>query len=838
MTLNAGRNPSAIILSVLVLIDGHSSLYRAYYAIRHLSARDGTPTNAVFGFVQILHKILDDFSPDHCGVAFDVARKTFRSDLYPPYKSTRKPMPDDLRPQVPLIKEILGAMTIPVLEMEDFEADDVIATLATQTADRGDHVLIVSSDKDLMQLLSNKIHLYHTSWGEVVTPASFEARMGFPSSCMTEYQALLGDSSDNIPGVRGIGEKGAQTLIQSYGTLEEIYSHLDEIKGATGRKLAEGRDQAFLSRDLATLRRDLPLSVEEDALALTRPDMDVLKELYLRLDFTSLARKLESSETRTIREVEGPPDWRGIDHAAIVKDGSEICLSLSPDILYSFSRDIWKTQANKGNISWITFHAKDLYGTVLHPRESGGVPIHDIELMAYLLDPGRAGLGITDLASRYLGRGEVHHIPPVILELYPILLHSLKEEGLFALYEEIELPLISILSAMEADGVYVDTGILYELGDRIAKQMGELEKEIYDLAGHPFNINSPKQLREILYEEMGLRPSGVKTAKTKQLSTGEQALQDLISRGHAFPALILKYRELAKLSGTYVEPIPKLLDSRGRLHTTFHQTTTATGRLSSSDPNVQNIPIRTELGREIRRAFAAPPGRLLVAADYSQIELRLLAHFSEDPVLLEAFRRGADIHTATAAKVFHISEEEVTPDLRRRAKTINFGVLYGMSAHGLSTQMGISREEAQDFITAYFEGFPGIRSYLDGVMEETRNTGLVRTLKGRLRRLPEIHSSNFNIRSNAERMAINAPLQGTAADIIKMAMVRVWRDILRDSQDVKMVLQVHDELLLEVPESIAGEIGKRVKSIMESVVTLHVPLQVDVGVGAHWEEVK
>jgi DNA polymerase I len=876
----------------LFLIDGSNNVYRSYFAIRNLTNSSGLATNAVYGFTQTLKKLLKDFAPDCIAVAFDIGRATTRHEAFADYKKDRRPMPDDLAIQLPLVNEVLEGFRIPVIGVEDWEADDLLGTFACVAKDRGYDVVLATSDKDFFQLVGDGIKLFHTGREVLYDAKGVEETFGLPPDKVVDVMAIWGDAIDNIPGVPGIGEKGAKALIGEYGSLEGVYENLDKLKPAQRKKLEENREKAFISRDLARIKCDLSVeSIDFETLKRQEPDRAKLHDVFSRLEFASLMQEFLP---------EAPPvevDYRIAASADEVRDfvgdASEVAIwfeSTTPeghDELFAASLSVKQAE------SLIVPIANDLGGTpelrdalqtllrsdrlfVAHDIKlqlrrlaANGWPLparfSDTMIMSYVNNPGLPSHAFSNVARDWLkrdvaSRKEVaktaplfaldHEIGATALSPYQQYLGeksdvtvALKEmlttelqrdPALVDIYDRIELPLIPVLERMEARGIRIDVALLHEMSAKMALQLAQLEKEIYAEAGTDFNINSPQQLANILFEKLQY-PVLKKTKGTKAYSTNVEVLQELASHGFAVPKLILLHRELHKLKSTYIDSLPQLVAKDGRVHTSFNQAVAATGRLSSSDPNLQNIPIRTELGREIRKAFIADDGNVLLAADYSQVELRILAHISQDAELIETFQRGADIHRATASKMFNVAEDELTHDQRRAAKTINFGVLYGMSAFRLSNELNIPTGQAKDFIDAYFARYPKIQEYLDRTLEEARRSGKVTTLFGRVRYIPEIHNKSFTVRGNAERMATNAPIQGTAADILKLAMIALDK---RLDDAAPMLLTVHDEIVIEVPEARAEDVAGIVKETMENIFPLAVPLQVDAHYGRSWYDAK
>lgn len=837
----------------LLLVDGHSNLYRAFYALRvPLSAPDGTPTGAAYAFLRMQHRLLRDLAPTHVAVAFDAGRETFRTRLDGRYKAQRPPMPDDLRVQLPLVQQALRDLGLAVLSEEDVEADDIIGTLARRAAEAGLEVVIASADKDLMQLVRDPlVRMWHTRHERLLDEAGVAEVFGVPPAQVPEVLAIMGDSSDNVPGCPGIGEKGATALVREWGTVAAILDHLGEVKPARlAALLAAHRGDVELSRQLVRIRTDLELGPRLEELAVGTPDREALAALYRRLGFASLLAELgrtpatavalpAAGETRAAALDEivaalasGCPlglAWSGEELAVadggvalVCRDGpAQVAAALAPHLGTTWCHD-----------------AKALLSRL---RDAGATPAalpSDTMLAAYLLAPGEP----VELAAvaRRLGvpapaSAAAADTARAVAGLAAPLAAALAQEGLEGVLREIEMPLVPVLEDMERRGIRLEPGVLDELARRLEVSLGELEREIHGEAGGPFNVNSPQQLAEVLFARRGL-PVLRRTAKTRAPSTDAEVLAELAARGYRLPALILEYREQAKLKSTYVDALPRQVAADGRIHTRFNQAVASTGRLSSSDPNLQNIPIRSELGRAVREAFVAEEGHLLVAADYSQIELRVLAHLADEPALQRAFAAGEDIHAATAALVFGIAPELVGPEQRRAAKTINFGLIYGMGAYSLGKDLGVSPAEAQRFIDAYFARLPRVREFLEATKAEARARGRVATLFGRIRRIEGLDARNPQLRANAERQAINAPVQGTAADLVKLAMIRLAARL--DPARAWMVLQVHDELVVETPAQQAADVAATMREVMEGVTELRVPLRVDVGVGRSWGEAK
>jgi len=869
----------------LFIIDGSNNVYRSYFAIRGLTNSSGLATNAVYGFTQTLKKLLKDFEPDNIAVAFDIGSAKERHDAYADYKKDRRPMPDDLSVQLPLVNEVLEGFRIPVIGVEDWEADDLIGSLACNARDRGYDVVLATSDKDFFQLVGPGIRFFHTGREVMYDEKGAEEAFGLPPSKVVDVMAIWGDAIDNIPGVPGIGEKGAKALIQQYGSLDGVYEHLDELKPAQRKKLEEHRDKAFMSRDLARIKCDIGVDdIDFAKLKRQEPDRAKLHDVFSRLEFASLMQEYLpeappverdyriATSADEVREfaVGDAPIAMWIE--PITADGFDGPMAISLSMKPAESLIVPVAERAGGNAELTTplrallesnrqFVAHDAKLQMRRLAENGWpVPARfaDTMILSYVLNPGLPSHAFgniardrlkLDLSSRKdvqktASLFEVDHeigasyLSPyqqylgersdVAISLRDVLEPELRRDA------EIELPLIPVLSKMEARGIRIDVDLLRSMSQTMGTQLAELETRIYAEAGTEFNINSPQQLGHILFEKLQY-PVVKKTKGTKAYSTSVDVLQELATHGFAVPQLILNHRELHKLKSTYIDALPQLVAKDGRVHTSFNQAVAATGRLSSSDPNLQNIPIRTELGREIRKAFVADAGNVLLSADYSQVELRILAHISGDADLIETFQRGADIHRATASKMFGIPENELTHDQRRAAKTINFGVLYGMSAFRLSNELNIPTNQAKDFIDAYFARYPKIQEYLDRTLDEARATGKVTTLFGRVRYIPEIHNRSFTVRGNAERMATNAPIQGTAADILKLAMIALEDRLDRDAQ---MLLTVHDEIVIEVAESKVAEVAEFVKETMANIFPMAVPLAVDAHYGKSWYEAK
>jgi DNA polymerase-1 len=881
----------------LFLLDGYSIIFRAFYAIRDLSTSKGEPTNAVYGFINMVRKILREEKPELVGVALDIASSdASRKERFEHYKANRKPMPEDLRPQISSVRRAIEAFRIPILEQERHEADDVLGTLGRQAVDAGYEVVLVSADKDLMQLVASGISLYHTGREKLYDAALVEEDFGVPPDRVVDVLALMGDSIDNVPGVPGIGEKGARNLIREHGSLERLLEHRGEIKRKSYREgLENHRDQALLSKELVTIHTDLPLAFDASSLRHQSPDPEALRELYRELEFYSLLKELDrevgAAATAALEpavEAISAEAWAQATaelaarvHLAVIGDATPVGLAVADAsgkvVLGDFRRPGIEEACRESLDRWLADPERALVGhdlkEVLRLSPIGATTraqLVDTMLMAYLLrsalrdfsfeevclerldhralSPKEAGWerGSAPLPgdSRLLGyAGERVFLAQQLCaqmerELREESVDGATDEGtLHWIYHQLEEPLTPVLLGMEEAGVLLDVGFLAELSEQLNDDVDRLEAEIYELAGERFNINSPQQLGVILFEKLGY-PVVKRTRKTKSYSTGAETLEQLAAQGYDLPERMLRYRELSKLKSTYVDALPSLVAEDGRLHTRFNQAVAATGRLSSANPNLQNIPIRTELGQQIRKAFRAPSGSMLLVADYSQIELRVLAHIAGEEALMEAFRAGEDIHRSTAATVFGVAPDLVSADQRRAAKVINFGIIYGMSPFGLGQTLGIKPKEAEGFIRAYFERFPQVRVYTEETVERARREGRVETLYGRHRWLPDIQSRNWNVRENARRMAINARIQGTAADLLKLAMIAVDARLRQRFPTARLILTVHDELVLEVPAADVETVADLVKSEMEGVAQLQVPLVVEMGWGESWFDAK
>jgi DNA polymerase-1 len=863
----------------LALLDGNSIAYRAFYALpEDLATRSGQVTNAVFGFTRMLIRMLKDFHPDGVAVAWDVSRQTFRTESFPEYKANREKAPDHFRSQLPLVDEVLRALNITQLKAEGYEADDIIASLAKRAVDAGWDVLIVTGDRDSFQLIRDGVKVVYTRRGisdTVLADAAWvEERYGIPPSKYIEYAALRGDTSDNLPGVPGVGEKTAAKLIADYGTLENLYAHLDELTPKLRENLAAAREQVFLNRRLMGLVDDLGLDVDISELSVKPWDRSTVKDLFDTLEFHSMWDDLEAAipshgssvetmavEADLVTTTAGAAEIAraGTLVAGLAADDYGITVSTGPDraavIPWDAAEPILEG-ISEGRIGVIGHDLKPFARALLERDHDLARPVMDTALAAYILNPSARTYDLEDLAERLLGL-EVRspdeepieqgmlpfasepdldreaRVIEAVRRLAERLGSELAERQEMDLFRDFELPLVPVLARMEHAGIGVDRAYLEQLGEELRGKLVELEKRIVELAGEPFNVNSTDQLRAILFDKLGLPV--LKKTSTGKPSTDASVLKKM---KHPLVDALLEYRELEKLRSTYVDGYLPLIGPDGRIHTRFNQMAATTGRLSSDSPNLQNIPVRSESGRTIRRAFVAAEGHRFLVADYSQIELRVLAHMSGDPFLIEAFLSDMDIHTATAARVWGLDPAQVTPEQRRTAKMINFGLLYGMEAFGLADRLDISREEAREHIDAYFAQFQKVKEYMSSVVEQAKRDGYTTTLFGRRRYLPELKSDNFRLRQMGERMALNAPIQGTAADIIKKAMIDVDAAIRERTMGTALLLQVHDELVFEVPEAEDGEAEAMVVGIMEGAADLSVPLKVDVAWGANLAETK
>ena len=909
---------------LLTLVDGSYYLFRAYHAMPGLTNSQKEPTGAIFGVINMLRKLLKEEQPDYFAVVFDAKGKSFRNDLYPEYKANRPPAPPDLVAQIEPLHEIIRALGVPLLLIDNVEADDVIATLAARAASAGLQTLVSTGDKDLAQIVNDDIHLINTMNNTRFDRAGVIEKYGVPPERIVDYLALIGDTSDNVPGIPKVGPKTAVKWLAEHGSLDEIVARADSFPGKVGEYLRENLDQIPLSKELVTLKTDLELPVEPERLLIADQDKVALREHYRRWGFRSWLPEVNGAgraapETHApVQEQETSPGLQDQEDVETPEENYETVLTvehlerwidkLAGAEIFAFDTETTSLDYMRAELVGLSFSVRPgeaAYVPVAHdydgapkqisrrkvlekirpllesekPRlvgqnlkydrnvlanyriELNGIA-HDSMLQSYVLDSVGTRHDMTSLAGKYLdktvtsyedvaGKGakqiSFNQVPveqaaayaaedaDITLRLHRTLWPKLAAQpGLRELYTRIEMPLLNVIARMERNGVLVDKEMLKRQSDELKEQMQEVEQQAHRLAGQSFNIGSPKQIQEILYEKMQL-PVTAKTP-TGQPSTAESVLQELAAE-HELPALILRHREFSKLKSTYTDRLPQQVNTAsGRVHTSYHQAVAATGRLSSSDPNLQNIPIRTEEGRKIRRAFIAAPGNVLLAADYSQIELRIMAHLSADAALLAAFAAGSDIHRATAAEVFGVSMAEVSPEQRRAAKAINFGLIYGMSAFGLARQLGIDRGSARRYVDRYFERYPAVKEYMDATRVRARETGYVETVFKRRLYLPDIGARNAARRQYAERTAINAPMQGTAADIIKRAMIEIDKKLLRSEKNIRMIMQVHDELVFEVAEAEVVEYSGEIRNLMSGAAALSVPLIVDIGTGANWDE--
>jgi len=899
----------------VLLVDANSLANRAFYALPPLSTMQGVPTGAVYGFLTMLFKLIDEMEPGYIVCAFDHPSPTFRHEEFEEYKATRKPSPEEFKEQIPLLKEALSVLNIPYVELPGFEGDDIIGTLACRYSQEGVPVTILSGDKDCLQLVEDDreviIFVRGISETKRYDRDAVIRDMGISPEQVPDFKALAGDPSDNIPGVKGIGEKTALKLLQEFGTLENIYANIDKVTPERIRSLLEEqKDIAFLSKELAKISCDVPCYVDLEEARWEGPkDVDRVKEYFESMEFRSLLKRLVKYENE---EVSPPGEFETVDSeaklqevASRIKETGEVSMYVGPygaeapsvanfswpeilgisdgrkAYLIHFSPQVSESDFRKPlnledpeyqHIMWkhigpilqdsdvrkLGFNQKWPFSISLYRDLDLQGFEFDVMVAAYLLDPTRTAYRLDDLVKNYLGQDmarsyddfpksarntpEAHkanqsHVAQGALyaaKLVPHMNEDLEANGLLNLAHEVEFPLVEVLASMEATGIGVDLEKGIALRSEFAEKLGEIQKEAYELAGEEFNLDSPKQISYILFEKLNLPP--IKKTKTGY-STDAEVLETL-SEIHPLPGKILEYRHYSKLKSTYLDVLERVINPlTGRIHSTFHQCVTATGRLSSSEPNLQNIPVKDEDGRSIRSIFVPDPGNLFLASDYSQIELRIMAHMSEDPSLIAAFKNNEDIHTRTAAEIFGYPIDEVTPELRSKAKAVNFGIIYGISDFGLARNTGVSREEARQFIETYFQRYPKVKEYMDRMVKEAKRTGYVTTILGRRRPIPEINSRNNVARKAAERTAINTPIQGSAADIIKLAMVRIHQRFKEEKLSSKMVLQVHDELIFEIPPQEEEIVRKIVTEEMEGAIELKVPLVVKIDVGKSWDEV-
>jgi DNA polymerase-1 len=902
----------------IFLIDTMSFIFRAYHAMarqRQMSTKTGVPTAATYVFVNMLRKLREDFSPEYLAAVFDVGAptirnqqaesittirkfdiktQTFKESQYGGYKANRAEMPGDLVQQIPYIRRALEGYRIPILQLEGYEADDVIGTLARKAAAESYPVFVVSSDKDMLQLVNDKVCVLNPPKDNLICDAAkVEEILGVPPSKVVDVMALRGDSVDNIPGAPGIGDKGSVELIQRFGSVEQALDRAAEVEKKTYREsLQNNRDNILYSKQLVTIDTDVAVELDVAVMKAAEPDAESLRALFAELEFTSLLKELlpvVEVKDGDYREIKSTPEFD--EYLKGLSENAPLALAIQAEHTESIDEEDEEPQPSESgflalqppdteekseaNLKPVAVSNAPGAGAMVAPEdgaladriknvlEDAAVPktIHDLKsalhhfeeqgialtgvqhdpmLYSYLLDPTYSSHSLPEVALRRFNlklSGNLAEAADVTGRLASALRKEVDEQGLTSVYDEIDAPLVAVLARMEDSGVKINPTVLGEMSVKLQREAEAKARDIYERCGVEFNISSPKQLGDVLFNKLAL-PIPVKYGKGKKISTAVDVLEGLAA-DHEVPRLVLEYRQLTKLKSTYVDALPVLIRHQsGRLHTTFGQTGTATGRLSSTNPNLQNIPIRTELGREIRAAFIAEPDHVLLAADYSQIELRLLAHYSKDKLLVEAFRRGDDIHTLTASQVFGVPPLMVTPDHRRQAKVVNFGIVYGLSAFGLSQQLGIEPGEARRFIDAYFEKYAGVRAFIDATLEQTRRDQKVKTLFGRVRPIPDINSKNATQRGFAERTAVNTPLQGTAADLIKLAMIRIDQEIRRRGLKSRMTLQVHDELVFEVPQSEIDAMKSLVREHMENAHSLAVPLMVEIGVGLNWRDME
>lgn len=821
----------------VMAVDGNNILNRAFYAIRPLSTSKGQPTNALFGFLNILLKHLQEEKPDRIMVAFDRKAKTFRHALYNGYKATRTGMPDDLAAQLQPAKDLLSALRITIAEQDGLEADDILGMISRRCKDQGDQCVIVSGDRDVLQLINEKVSVKLLTNKEDIlfNKEKVMEKYGLSPEQLIDLKALMGDSSDNIPGVKGVGEKTALSLLSQYQTLDGVFENADKIKGALGEKIRGGKDRAYLSKTLGTILLDGDFPLQPDEISVFDPDKKALSAFLEEMEMTSFLKRFDfSGEEETARPAEKEPEETenlspeifGQTVFLLFRDNQTLllngeCYTRLPDA------ELHRLQETK----IVTHDAKPF---IAHCLKQGFFPpvIFDTMLAAYLLDPAQTAYPAVRLCKEFTGKNPETDLAalPILPSLYHTLLAELKKNGQKKLLDEIELPLCFVLAEMENTGIGADIGFLKEFGESSQKEIARLTDEIYQLAGKEFNINSPKQLGEILFETL-LLPMGKKT-KTGY-STNNEVLESLLGI-HPIIEKIILFRRMTKLQSTYVDALIEKADENGRIHSNFTQTVTQTGRISSVDPNLQNIPVRTEIGRQLRHAFRAKKGCQLIDADYSQIELRILAHITEDKTMQEAFLHNEDIHTSTAAKVFGLPPQMITPQLRSRAKAVNFGIVYGIGEFSLAKDLKIPRKEAKEYIDGYLANFSGVKKYMTEIVEFAKEHGYVQTLFGRRRYVPEINMKNKQVQAFGKRICLNTPIQGTAADLIKIAMIRVTNELKKQKLEAKLVLQVHDELIVEAPDCEVETVKKILKTEMENAASLSVPLTADVNSGNDW----
>jgi DNA polymerase I len=850
----------------LFLIDGHALCYRCFFAIRTLATSAGRPTNAVYGFVRIIRSLLKEHQPDYLAVCFDSKEKTHRQEKFAEYKIHRPSMPEDLRSQIPVIKEVIEAFHIPVFERGGFEADDIIATIAKKFSGKDVDVVIVSDDKDMYQLADKNIKFFGSKEGAILDAQGVKEKLGFDPKQIVDFIGLAGDATDNIPGVKGIGKVNALQLVNKYGTLEGLLEAFKKLEKPTAKEqlILDQEQEARFSKELAILDAAVPFPCDLLQLKVQEPDRRRLFEIFQELEFRKLAEEFDTKEATvnvTVRSVKTIKDVKSLikeiekeGQFAFTVEGSvedglfsdqTVFVALrSGDEVAAVAQEAvpaLKSVFENPDVLKIAYNIKEKLKALA--RRDIGIKgeAFDVMLAGYLLGPTQAFFDLNNLSWHYLKSSIAQDSKyaaeaQAIGKLYPLLAEELKDKALLKLFRDIEMPLAYVLYKIETNGVNLDLSLLKKLSKDCEKKIDALTASLYQMAGEEFNLNSPKQLSHILFEKLKLPV--IKKTKTG-VSTDESVLTAL-AEDHEFPSLILEYRQLSKLKSTYIDALPKLINpDTGRLHTQFNQTGTETGRLSSSQPNLQNIPIRTELGRQIRKAIIPSEKSLnMIAADYSQIELRILAHLSGDKNLIKAFQKGEDIHNFTASLIFEVEEKDVTPEMRNSAKRVNFGIIYGMSAFGLANDLKVSQQEAQEFIDRYFARYPAVKEFMDGEIRKCEKEGYVATLLHRRRYLPEIHSKNGAMKQFAQRQAINTPVQGSAADLMKLAMIHIQREIEDRKLAARMISTVHDELVFEAPENETNEIVDLARRRMESVAELKVPIKVSVKVGKNWLDMK
>ena len=842
----------------LLILDGNSVINRAFFGVKPLTTREGLCTHAIYGFLNILERMEKEEQPEAVCVAFDLHAPTFRHQKYAGYKATRHPMPEELRQQMPIMKDVLRAMNIPIYECEGWEADDVIGTVGRICSENDWECVIVTGDRDSLQLIDENVHvkLVISKPGQTTatlyTREVFREEYGFEPKTLIDLKALMGDSSDNIPGVAGVGPKTAKDLLYKFGSLDGVYAHLDDpsIRPKLREKLEADRENAYLSYDLATIRPEAPIDFAPRD-AIVRPyNKPALYELFQKLEFVRLIDKYGlRGAAQEIQKSAPEGKLQPLPRRDAMPEGVAVCavyLSGDGSLGLAWEEGVCAMTPMEVQMAGLSFEGRKL---ILHDSKSAahsldalGIPsgecLFDTALAAYDLNPSQSDYPVSKLATTFLGMsvedGDAAACAEALWQLYPALRRELQDNGMESLYDEIELPLCTVLYRMECRGISIDRTQLEQFGEMLSQRIAATEQIIYSYSDAPFNINSPIQLGDLLFDKLGLPP--VKKTKTGY-STNADVLEKLKDKHPIIPA-IQDYRMLTKLKSTYADGLIKEIRQDGRIHTTFQNLVTATGRLSSTEPNLQNIPVRTDLGAEIRKMFVPKPGCVLVDADYSQIELRVLAHIAGDETMQEAFCSGADIHTTTAAQVFGVAPEAVTPLQRRHAKAVNFGIVYGISEFSLAEDIGVSRYEARAYIDNYLDHYHGVRTYMKRVVADAREIGYTQTLYGRRRYIPELKSSNFNVRSAAERVALNTPIQGTAADIIKLAMLRVENALREKFPEASLLLQVHDELIVECPEAQAEAVAALVSHEMERVAALKVPLTAEAKYGKSWYEAK